>query len=238
MTDAALLDGAGEGSLRPVMHTYRVFNENNALVEVTPQQLDEAAAGCDLLPTHLANAAGAARRHDLIEQLRATLGSASRRNKLAAARALLAVDDRQATSLLRDRAAAETDAIVAGLFRGIALRLEGVGSVRSAFAAGDADPELAGMLASIYNGSFELLPEDVAFLLSAIADYVVNAKPWIAQMKRDEWRSDLYVLVKALGRGVKMIADRDHARTVLAQLGTSRADRDTKQEAQKLLAAV
>jgi hypothetical protein len=217
------------------MTTYRVFNENNVLVEVAPQQLDDAAADVGVLPTHLANAASAARRRDLIGRLRVTLGAAGRRNKLAAARALLALDDRDAAILLRERSAGETDAIVAGVFRGIALRLDGVESLRCAFAAGDDDPLLAGALASVYNGAFDFAPADLEFLLEAITAYTDNAKRWIAEMSRDEWRSDLYVLVRALGRGKALIGDRTRARTALSQVATSRADRDTKKEAQKLL---
>jgi len=220
------------------MHTYRVFNENNALVEVTQQQLDEAASGRDALSTHLANAAGAAKRHDLIGRLRATLGVPARRTKLAAARALLALGDREVAGLLRDRAAAEADAIVANVFRGIALRLDGVESVRQAFTAGDVDPQLAGALASVYNGAFDLAAGDVEFLLDAISAYVANPRGWIADMPRDEWRSDLYVMVKALARGAAVIIDRARAHAVLSQLVASRADRDTQKEAQKLLAEV
>lgn len=220
------------------MHTYRVFNENNALVEVTQQQLDEAASRREPLSTHLANAAGVARRRDLIAQLRASVAVPARRAKLAAARALLALGDREAAALLRDRAAADTDPIVASVFRGIALRLDGVEAVRQAFAAGDADPQLAGALASVYNGAFDLVAGDVEFLLDAVAAYVASAKGWISDMPRDEWRSDLYVMVKALARGVAVIPDRARARAVLSQLGVSRADRGTKTEAQKLLAEV
>lgn len=217
------------------MNTYRVFNENNVLVEVTPQQLDDAAAASGPLPTHLANAAGPAKRRDLIGRLHVTLGAAARRNKLAAARALLALADRDAAGLLRERSASETDAIVANVFRGIALRLDGVEPLRRAFAAGDDDPQLAGALASVYNGAFELVPADMEFLLEAITAYTANAKRWIAAMSRDEWRSDLYVLVKALGRGMPLIGDPARARTTLSQVVSSRADRDTKKEAQKLL---
>jgi hypothetical protein len=237
MSCPGLPDGADGASFDlPTMHTYRVFNDNTALVEVTQQQLDEAVAGRDALPTHLANAAGAARRRDLIGRLRATLGVAGRLNKLAAARALLALDDRAAGDLLRERAAVEADEIVASMFRAIALRLEGVEPVRRAFAAGDADPALSGALASIYNGAFDLVPGDVEFLLDAIAAYTANSRPWIANMDRDEWSSDLYVLVKALARGATLIEARERARSVLSQVVASRADRDTKDEVRKLLA--
>ncbi len=217
------------------MTSYRVFNENNVLVEVTPQQLDEAAARGGALPTHLANAAGAAKRRDLIGQLRVTLSAAARRNKLAAARALLALNDRDSALLLRERAADEADAIVANVFRGIALRLDGVEPLRQAFAAGESDPELAGAIASVYNGKFDLAPADLEFLLEAITSYTANAARWIADMSRDEWDSDLYVLVAALGRGMALVSDRNHARTILSQVVASRVDCDTKEEAKKLL---
>lgn len=220
------------------MQAYRVFNENNALVEVTERQLDEAAAGHDALPTQLANAAGVARRRDLIGRLRTTLCVPERRNKLAAARALLALDDREAIGLLRERAEADVDAIVARVFRALALRLEGVDAVRRAFTAGDEDPALAGVLASIYTGQFSLTPEDVTLLLNLIEAYVSNKQSWISAMRRDEWRSDLYILVNALARGVALIGNREHARTILSQIVASRADRDTKTEAKKLLAQV
>ncbi len=223
------------------MATYRVFNENNARVEVTDQELDEAAAGSGALATHLANAAGLARRRELVGRLRATLGAAERRQKLAAARALLALDDRQAVAPLREAAARDEDAVAAGVFRGIALRLEGVAEVRRAWAEGDRDPALAGLLASIYNGPFDLVPDDVSFLLDAVSDYLANQRPWIAKMSRDEWKSDLYVLVKALARESTrplLAAERERARAVLGQVAAARADRDTKKEARAILDAL
>lgn len=220
------------------MQTYRVFNENNALVEVTDQDLDNAVPRDDALPTHLANAAGVARRPELIPRLRATLAVPHRRDKLAAARALLAIGDHGAVELLRDHARTETDLIVANLFRAIALRLEGVERVRHAFEQGDEDPALAGVIASIYNGAFDLVQDDIALLLDLIDAYVANAKTWIADMSRDEWRSDLYVMVKALARATAPIPDPARARDVLRRVTTARADRDTKKVAQSLLATL
>lgn len=217
------------------MQTFRVFNENNVLVDVTAQQLDVAASSDGMLPTHIANAAGAAKRHDLIPLLRATLAAPQRRNKLAAARALLALDDRAAAPLLRERATQEADSIVANMFRALALRLEGVASVQRTFEEGDRDPQLAGSLASIYNGTFDLSPDDVEFLLAAIGAYTASSRHWITSMPRDEWRSDLYVMIKALSRGKDRITDRARLRSVLSSVASSRADRDTKKEAQRIL---
>lgn len=218
------------------MTTYRVFNENNALVDVTDADLDAACASGDVLPTHMANATGVARRHDLIPQLRSSLAVSARRNKLAAARALLAVGDRGAIELLRERARTESDAIVANVFRGIALRLEGVAAIRHVFEQGDDDPAAAGAIASVYIGRFDLAPEDVEFLLDLVDAYVAGNKRWIAAMSRDEWRSDLYALVKALSRAAIPISNRARAQDVLARVLTSHGDRDTKKEAQNVLA--
>ena len=138
------------------MATHRVYSANNVLVQVTDGQLDDAAKGSGALSAELANAAGTARRRDLIDRLRATLSGKERITKLAAARALLALGDRDSIGALRARASAEDEPIVAGVFRGIALRLEGLAALRKAFETGDQDPSLAGALAVVYNGSFDL----------------------------------------------------------------------------------
>lgn len=217
------------------MQTFRVFNENNVLVDVTARQLDDAVSSHEMLPTHIANAAAAAKRQDLIPLLRSTLGATQRRNKLAAARALLALDDHATAPLLRQRAATETDPIVANMFRALALRLDGIEAVRRTFEDGDRAPQLAGVLASIYNGVFDLSREDVEFLLDAVADYIANSRAWIATMPRDEWRSDLYVMIKTLSRDQAKVTDRERMKSVLSTVASSRADRDTKKEAQRLL---
>jgi len=218
--------------------TYRVYNNSNALVQVTDGQLDDAVKSSGPLSAELANAAGTARRRDLIDRLRATLAGKDRITKLAAARALLTLGDRDSIGVLRERANTEDEAIVAGVFRGIALRLEGVEALRKAFETGDQDPALAGALAAVYNGTFDLTAGDLELLLDMVAAYLANTAKWIAAMDRDEWKSDLDTLVATLAEGAALIPDRGRARDVLAALGGSRADRDTKQTAKKLLAGL
>jgi Ser/Thr protein kinase RdoA (MazF antagonist) len=122
------------------------------------------------------------------------------------------------------------------VFRGIALRLEGVEALRKAFETGDQDPALAGALAAVYNGTFDLTAGDLELLLDMVTAYLANTAKWIAAMDRDEWKSDLDTLVATLAEGAALVPDRQRARDVLAALGASRADRDTKQTAKKLLA--
>jgi hypothetical protein len=50
-----------------------------------------------------------------------------------------------------------------------------------------------------------------------------------------EWRSDLYVMIKALSRDQAKVTDRERMKSVLSTVASSRADRDTKKEAQSLL---
>jgi len=218
--------------------THRVYNANNVLVQVSDGELDDAAKGSGALSAELANAAGTARRLDLIDRLRATLASKDRITKLAAARALLALGDRASIGVLREHANAEDDAIVAGVFRGIAVRLEGVEALRKAFENGDQDPALAGALAVVYNGTFELTAGDLELLLDMVAAYLANTAKWIATMDRDEWKSDLETLVATLAEGAAHVPDRERARAVLTEVGTSRAGRDTKQAAKRLLAGL
>jgi len=217
---------------------YRVYNNSNALVQVTDGQLDDAVKSNGPLSAEFANAAGTARRRDLIDRLRATLADKDRVTKLAAARALLALGDRDSIGVLRERANTEEEAIVAGVFRGIALRLEGVTALRKAFETGDQDPALAGALAPVYNGTFDLSAGDLELLLDMVAAYLANTAKWIAAMDRDEWKSDLDTLVATLAEGAALVPDRERARAVLTAVGASRADRDTKQTAKKLLAGL
>jgi hypothetical protein len=217
------------------MMTYRVFNQNNALVAVSTRELDDAAAGHGALPTHLANAAGTARRHDLVSRLRETLTVTDRRNKLAAARSLLALGDVDSVPMILEAAAGDEDEIAANVFRALAKRIEGVDSVRRAFANGDEDPATAGAIASIYSGTFDLTRDDADFLVEAIDAYLAGTRAWVKGMDRDEWRSDLYILVRALARASVPPLNDPRARAVLARVADSRADRDTKKEAKTLL---
>jgi hypothetical protein len=108
------------------MKTYRVFNEKNAVEKVSEADLDLAAKSAGPLSTPIANAAAAARRRDLIPQLRKTLAAPTRPAKLAAVSALLALQDRDAAALLLKSARDEKDAVVGAVMTATALRLHGV----------------------------------------------------------------------------------------------------------------
>ncbi len=80
------------------MQIYAAFNGDGVSVLVSESDLDAAARVDAPLSTELADAAAQARRTDLIGQLRASLDGDDRARKLAAAKALLALDDRAAVS--------------------------------------------------------------------------------------------------------------------------------------------
>jgi len=80
---------------------YAAFNGDGVSVLVSESDLDAAARVDAPLSTELADAAAQARRTDLIGQLRASLDGGDRAQKLAAAKALLAMDDRPRSAVNR-----------------------------------------------------------------------------------------------------------------------------------------
>jgi len=105
------------------LQIYEAFNGDGVSVVVTDTDLDHAARDSGPLTTELANAAAQARRADLIDNLRRSLDGDDRARKLAAAKALLALNDRPSGELLRSLSATDTDPVVAKSFIAIATRL-------------------------------------------------------------------------------------------------------------------
>lgn len=225
------------------MRTYLVFNQNNVQCKVTDHDLERAALEDGPLATHLANAAAAARHQSLRIRLRQTLAGEQRLQKLAGARALLALADQDAVALLRQKAAEEKDAVVANMFLAVALRIEGVGALRAAFEDGDGSPELARCSVSVYNGPFEMALDDVEFLTIALAAYLDASRGWLKSLSKDLWQNGVYILVHALTGEVvgKILANdagraaHDQVRDLMTRVVSSRADRDTKAAAKKWL---
>ena len=104
---------------------YEAFNSDGVSVVVSDVDLDQAARDDGPLSTELADAAAQARRTDLVEHLHRSLDGDERARKLAAAKALLALDDRSAGALLESLAASEPDTVVAKSFTAVATRLRG-----------------------------------------------------------------------------------------------------------------
>ncbi len=229
------------------MKTYRVFNEKNAVVAVSEAELDEAAASPVPLSTPLANPAAAARRRDLVPQLRQTLTGSTRRAKLAAARALLALQDRDAAAVLLQCARGEADAVVASVMTATALRLHGVGAVRDAFYSDDSPLLLRQLIPSIYPGKLDLSEADLSFLVEMLESYLDRKVAWIAELDLDSWQNRVYGLVSAItldqtgGDPNKLrpapAALQSSIIEVLTRIASSKAARDTKQDAKRWLKA-
>jgi hypothetical protein len=225
------------------MTVYRVFNVNNVVAKVSDEDLDRAAAGTGALPTELANAAALAGRRDLTPRLLETLAAGPRVQKLAAARALLELREPAAARLLETRAAEEGDDIVKGLFTAIRLRLRGVDELRQAFEDA-ANPQLAGLIPSMYNRLQTLDEQDAAFLVEALGAYLHSKHDWIEAESQDDWRNAVFILLEALQRAAAsgvlgrpaLAPARQELRVLLGGVRSSRADRDGKAAAKTLLA--
>ena len=184
------------------MEIYAAFNSDGVSVLISDADLNDAAAGNAPLSAELADAAAQARRTDLIDNLRASLDGDDRTRKLAAAKALLALDDRAAVSLLESLADTETDTVVAKSFRAVATRMRGPQAAAELFADPDTDPQLARLLVSNYNS--HLRPEfgDIRFLVVALGHYVDRSLPWLATLRADLWDNGVYLILAALSNDV------------------------------------
>jgi hypothetical protein len=223
------------------MTVYRVFNTNNVVAKVSDEDLDRAAAGSGALPTELANAAALAGRRDLTSRLFETLAAGPRPQKLAAARALLELREPTASALLEARAAEDSDEVVKRLFTAISLRLRGIEELRRAF-EDSANPQLAGLIPSMYSRLQTLDEQDAAFLVEALGAYLHTKHGWIEAESQDEWRNAVFILLEALQRAAAssvlaspgLTAARQELRELLDRVSSSRADRDGKAAAKKL----
>lgn len=223
---------------------YEAFNSNGVSVVVSDTDLDAAARDGEALTTEVADAAAQARRIDLIDQLRASLDGDDRARKLAAAKALLALDDRTAGAVLENRAGTETDVVVAKSFLAVAARLRGTDSVVDLFNDADTDPQLARLLVSNYNSHLRPDIGDVRFLVGALRRYVERSLPWLKTLRMDLWDNGVYLMLNALSNEHAVSLLRTHAseRAQLLELLTRLADNtddgDVLDEARSLRAAL
>ena len=193
------------------MAIYEAFNSNGVSVVVSDDELDEAAHDVAPLSTALADAAAQAGRTDLVEHLRRSLDGADRARKLAAAKALLALDDRGAEPLLESLAVSEPDTIVAKSFTAVATRLRGPHAAVELFGDPDTDPQLARLLVSNYNSHLRLDAGDIRFLVTALRHYVARSLPWLTTLPADIWDNGVFLIVNALSNaGVPQLL-RDNA---------------------------
>jgi hypothetical protein len=223
---------------------YAAFNSTGVSVLISEADLDDAARSRAPLSTELADAAAQARRTDLIDQLRGSLDGDDRARKLAAAKALLALDDHAAGELLQSLATTETDAVVSKSFRAVAIRLRGPQAAIDHFSDPDTDPQLARLLVSNYNS--HLRPEigDVRFLVLALRHYVHRSLPWLTTLPADVWDNGVYLMLNGLSNehAVRLLRDHPSERTMLLrllpQLGEHTDDGDILTEARSLSAAI
>ncbi|AGB24335.1 hypothetical protein Mycsm_04082 [Mycobacterium sp. JS623] len=202
------------------MAIYEAFNSNGVSVVVSDVDLDEAARDGGPLTTELADAAAQARRTDLVEQLRRSLDGAARARKLAAAKALLALNDRDAGMLLESLAASESDLIVAKSFIAVATRLRGPQAALALFEADDTDPQLARLLVSNYNSHLRLEDGDIRFLIAALQHYLARTLPWLTNLGSDLWDNGAFLIVNALSNdgAVRLLRVDESQRSTLLQL--------------------
>ena len=195
------------------MAIYEAFNSNGVSVVVSDVDLERAARDDGPLSTELADAAGQAKRTDLVENLRRSLDGDERARKLAAAKALLALDDRGAGELLESLAVSEPDTVVAKSFIAVATRLRGSQAVFDLFDNSDTDPQLARLLVSNYNSHLRLEPGDVRFLIAALRHYLARSLPWLTKLRADIWDNGVFLIVNALSNdgAVRLLRDTELA---------------------------
>jgi len=199
---------------------YEAFNGNGVSVVVSDADLDAAARDGGPLTTELADAAAQAQRTDLVERLRRSLDGTDRARKLAAAKALLALNDRSARRLLESLAASEPDTVVAKSFAAVATRLRGPQAALQLFDHPDTDPQLARLLVSNYNSHLRLEAGDIRFLVTALRHYLTRSLPWLPQLRPDLWDNGVYLIVNALSNdaAVRLLRADEADRSALLQL--------------------
>ena len=202
------------------MGVYEAFNSNGVSVVVSDVDLDQAARDDGPLSTELADAAAQARRTDLVAHLRRILDGDDRARKLAAAKALLALDDRGASELLESRAASEPDTVVAKSFTAVATRLLGSQAALESFHNPDTDSQLARLLVSNYNSHLRLEAGDIRFLIIALRHYLARSLPWLTKLRSDIWDNGVFLIVNALSNdaAVRLLRDAAPERSALLQL--------------------
>lgn len=202
------------------MAIYEAFNSNGVSVVVTDDELDQAAREVGPLSTELADAAAQAGRTDLVEHLRRSLGGADRARKLAAAKALLALDYRGASALLESLAASESDTVVAKSFTAVATRLRGPQAAQELFEDPATDPQLARLLVSNYNSHLRLDAGDIRFLVTALRHYLARSLPWLTTLPEDIWDNGVFLIINALSNdgAVHLLRDNASERSELVRL--------------------
>ncbi|QRR01803.1 hypothetical protein [Dyadobacter sandarakinus] len=169
------------------MKSVKVFNEKNAAVIVTSEELTIAAGKANILPTHIANAAAATCCYELLPNIRATLLGKSRRQRIAAARAILAMKDLESISSIQLALDQESDQIVKNVFTATILRLHGVQSAQWYFNSEEGDPNVKSMLIAIYDGYMQPEIDDIHFLVDALFIYVKKSQLWIMLLEKSIW---------------------------------------------------
>jgi len=199
---------------------YEAFNGNGVSVVVSDADLDAPARDGGPLTTELADAAAQAQRADLVERLRRSLDGTDRARKLAAAKALLALNDRSARRLLESLAASEPDTVVAKSFAAVATRLRGPQAALQLFDHPDTDPQLARLLVSNYNSHLRLEAGDIRFLVTALRHYLTRSLPWLTELPSDIWDNGVYLIVNALSNdaAVRLLRADEADRSALLQL--------------------
>jgi hypothetical protein len=152
--------------------------------------------------------------------LRRSLDGEDRARKLAAAKALLALDDCGAGPLLESLAASERDTVVAKSFTAVATRLRGAQAALDLFGDPDTDPQLARLLVSNYNSHLRLDVGDIQFLIAALRHYVARSLPWLPKLRADIWDNGVFLIVNALSSdaAVRLVRADPTQRSALLQL--------------------
>ena len=201
------------------MAIYEAFNGDGVSVVVSDVDLDQAARDDGPLSTELADAAAQARRTDLVEHLRRSLDGDDRARKLAAAKALLALDDRGAGELLESRLhRSPTPSSPRASPR--SLRACADRKWRSSvFDDPDTDPQLARLLVSNYNSHLRLESGDIRFLITALRHYLARSLPWLTKLRPDIWDNGVFLIVNALSNdgAVRLLRDTERPRAVCAR---------------------
>jgi hypothetical protein len=119
--------------------------------------------------------------------------------------------------------------------------------LREAFYGEDTPLQLRRLIPSIYSGDLDLTEQDLAFLVEVLGNDLDKKPAWIGELDEDAWRGRVYGLVAAItldqtGDDPNTLrqppaALKDSIITVLKRIASSKAERDTKQDAKRWLKA-
>lgn len=162
---------------------------------VSEQDLEQASTQSGPLPVELCHAAAISRYIGLKDRLQETLTAPHRLQKLAAAKALMCLGDKDSIKLLNDLSSQEQDKIAAAIFKLASVRLEGSSSLKNLLSRDDRT--LLELLPSLYNSYLPLDENDLEILIITLNKYL-SKSGYTKSIRQSFWENDVGLLIEAL----------------------------------------